>query len=128
MSLPPEALGPARPIFERLAEAYGYDPQVAEAAPKRAAGILRLLSAQLEAQNDRGSAFFIGDQLSALDIYWAAFAALLRPLPEALCPMNEMMRQTYTVTDAALLDAASPLLLEHRQRIYEAHMELPIQL
>ena len=111
-----------------LRSPYGYDAQAGEAAPERAQQILRLLSGQLEAQKARGSAFFIGDQLSALDIYWAAFAAMLRPLPDELCPMNEMMRQNYTATDPALLDAASPLLLEHRQRIYEAHMELPIEL
>ena len=86
------------------------------------------LDVELEAQKTRGSVFFIGEQLSALDVYWAAFAALLHPLPDELCPMNEMMRQNYTVTEPALLDAASPLLLEHRQRIYQTHMQLPIQL
>lgn len=128
LSLPKETLGPAREIFERLGRSYGYSTQAGETAPRRAEEILRLLSAQLEGQKAEGSAFFIGDRLSALDIYWAAFAALLDPLPDELCPMNEMMRQNYKVTEPALLDAASPLLLEHRQRIYQTHMELPIQL
>lgn len=128
LSLPKEALGPARAIFERLGDSYGYNAQTAEAAPKRVEEILQLLSSQLESQKAQGSGFFIADRLSALDIYWAAFAALLDPLPADLCPMNEMMRQNYKLTDPALLSAASPLLLEHRQRIYETHMELPIQL
>jgi glutathione S-transferase len=128
LSLPAEMLGPARAMFERLADAYGYDAKAGEAAPKRVEQILGQLSKRLEEQKARGSDFFVGEQLSALDIYWAAFAALLDPLPEELCPMHEMMRQNYTVTDPSLLKAASPLLLEHREHIYQAHMELPIQL
>jgi glutathione S-transferase len=128
LQMPAEVLGPMREILERLGSSYGYDAQAGEAAPGRVEDILRLLSLKLEAQRERGSAFFIGDQLSAADIYWAAFAALLEPLPAELCAMNEGLRQTYTLSDPALLKSASPLLLEHRERIYRGHMELPVQL
>ena len=59
-----------RQLFNYLANKYGYDKAAAEAAPERIAGILRALTARLEAQRKRGSRFFIGDALSALDIYW----------------------------------------------------------
>ena len=128
LQMPADVLGPARPIFERLGRSYGYNPQAAAAAPKRVEDILRLLSARLSAQAARGSGFLIGDALSAADIYWAAFAALIEPLPAELCAMNEGLRQNYTVSDPVLRKAASPQLLEHRERIYRDHMELPIQL
>ena len=128
LSLPADVLGPVRQIFERLADSYGYNAKSAEAAPKRTEELLQLFSARLEAQKSAGSDFFIGNQLCAVDIYWAAFAALLRPLPNDLCNMNEGLRKNYTLNDPALLESASPLLLQHRQRIYEAHMELPIRL
>jgi len=30
-----------------------------------------------------------------VDLYWATFAAMLRPLPDALCPMPDMIRSAY---------------------------------
>jgi len=73
-----------------------------------------------------GSKFLIGDRLSALDIYWAAFAALVQPLPPELCPMATAFRDHYAGMDAGVLAATSPLLLEHRDFIYREYLELPI--
>jgi glutathione S-transferase len=107
---------------------YGYHPAEAEAAPARCAGILRLLGNRLEQQRAKGSRFFIGTQLSALDIYWAAFAALIKPLPHELCPMPESFRKLYTNTDSVIQAAVTPLLMEHRDFIYHEYLELPIDL
>src|SRR5438067_8859024 len=87
----------SREIGEYLAVRYGYGEAAARRAPARVAEILRLLSATLRAQAERGRRFLVGDQLSALDLYWAAFAALLEPLPHADCPMPDWLRKTYTV-------------------------------
>ena len=92
------------------------------------AGILRLLSDQLAEQQRRGSRFLVGDRLSALDIHWAAFAALISPLPEPLCAMPGGLRSVYEVADPALRSACSPELLAHRDRVYREHLELPIEL
>jgi glutathione S-transferase len=109
-----------------LGNKYGYSPAAAEAAPARMAEILRLLGARLEQQRAKGSKFFIGNQLSALDIYWATFAALIQPLPPELCPMATAFRTIYTNTDSVVAAATSPLLLEHRDFIYHEYLELPI--
>ena len=76
---PRESRPGRRQLFNYLANKYGYDKAAAEAAPARIAEILRALTARLEAQRKRGSRFFIGDTLSALDIYWATFAAMNNP-------------------------------------------------
>lgn len=70
----------------------------------------------------------IGERLSALDVYWACFAALLDPLPPELCPMPEWLRPFYVVGDADVRAALDPELLRHRDFIYETHLELPIRL
>lgn len=86
-----------------------------------------MLSAERRAQREQGRRFLVGDQLSAVDLYWAAFAALVKPLPPDLCAMPDWLRKSYTIADASLLAAIDPSLLEHRDRIYRDHLALPIE-
>ena len=65
-------------------------------------------------------------ELTAVDIYWATFAAMLRPLPHELCPMPEALRGQYGHLTPEIEAALDPALLEHRDRIYERHLELPL--
>jgi glutathione S-transferase len=117
-----------RPVLGRMVAQYGYSHAAAEAAVPRVATILRLLSKQLSLQRAAGHEYLMGAQLTALDIYWAAMAALVAPLPQELCPMQPHMRASYTVTDGPLRDALDPELLAHRDRVYERHLELPLEL
>lgn len=119
---------PLRALLSRMLAQYRYSRAAAEAARPRVAAILRLLSERLRAARSAGHEYLMGASLSALDIYWAAMAALVQPLPPELCPMPETMRRNYTVTDRLLLEALDPALLEHRDRIYERHLELPVEL
>ncbi len=109
-----------------LGRKYGYSPAEAKEAPRRTQDILATLSSQLREQHGRGSRFFVGTALSALDLYWATFAAMVDPLPPHLCPMDENLRASYTLADPQLLAAVDPFLLEHRDFIYEEYLELPL--
>lgn len=111
-----------------MGEKYGYSAPMAEAAPARVAQILTTLNDQLEAQRGRGSRFFIGNRLSALDIYWAAFAALIQPLPDDLCAIPAGFRKIYVCTDPVVQRAASAQLLAHRDFIYHEFLELPVDM
>ena len=115
-----------RKFWIYMGNKYGYSPAAAEAAPARMAEILQHLGTRLEQQRAKGSKFFIGGQISALDIYWATFAALIQPLPPELCPMATAFRDFYTNKDPVVAVALSPLLLEHRDFIYREYLELPI--
>lgn len=115
-----------RQIAEYLAARYGYSEAAAARAPARLADILRVLSAELRSQRERGRRFLVGEALSALDLYWAAFAALVEPLPAPECSMPDWLRRTYTIEDATVRAALDPELLAHRDRIYRDHLELPI--
>jgi glutathione S-transferase len=127
LSQPAEKLPPH--VYEPLARMgakYGYSEAQAKAAPKRIAQILELLSQTLREQRERSRDYLVGTRLSAADIYWATFAAMLQPLPETECPMGDFMRAQYTLSDPALLAAADPILLEHRDRVYQSHLQLPL--
>jgi len=105
---------------------YGYSAGAAQAAPPRMIEILGLLDARLSQQRAKGSRFLVGDRLSALDIYWATFAALLRPLEPGLCPMATGFRDFYKETNPGVMAALSPQLLEHRDFVYRECLELPV--
>lgn len=115
-----------RQIGESLGRKYGYTPEAAAAAPERVAEILGVLAAQQRAQRERGRAYLVGDALSALDLYWAAFAGLLDPLPHELCPMPAPLRTSYELRDPKARAALAPSLLEHRDFIYREHLDLPL--
>jgi glutathione S-transferase len=111
-----------------LGRKYGYLPAAAETAPSRVVEILRALNTQLHSQEKAGSKFFVGNRLSALDIYWAAFAALIQPLPDELCKMSAGFRRMYTCTDVAVMAEVPPRLLAHRDSVYHEFLELPVDL
>jgi len=109
----------------RMAQKYSYSHEAAEVAPWRMVAILRMLAALLDRQQQAGRRFLIGNRLSALDIYWSTFAAMLAPLPEDLCPMPPGLRFLYTA-DGPVRDALAPALLAHRDFVYREHLELPV--
>jgi hypothetical protein len=63
-----------------------------------------------------------------LDIYWATFAALIKPLPPDLCPIPASLRMFFTNTDPVIAAAIAPGLMEHRDFIYREYLELPMDL
>lgn len=111
-----------------LAAKYDYSAQSATAAPARSAQILSAFHRQLEAQRNRGSRFLVGDSLSAVDLYWAVFAALIQPLPDNLCKMPPAFRKMYDCSDPVVKSAASPQLFAHRDFVYHEYLELPVDM
>lgn len=126
LSVPALADSPAGALVRRLGAKYGYSAAAAARAPARVAAILTLLAARLDGQRRRGSRFLAGGALSALDVYWATFAALLRPLPHAVCPMPDFLRTQYEVMDATVAAALHPALLEHRDFVYREFLPTPL--
>lgn len=112
---------PGRAFWQYVGAKYRYSPTAAAAAHARIARILVALDRQLA-----GRRYFFGDALSALDIFWATFCALLAPLPETLCPMATVFRTHYSNADPAVAAALTPALLAHRDFIYREYLELPV--
>lgn len=99
----------------------------ARAAGARIAKSLGGLSGLLHRQRERGSKFFVGNSLSALDLYWVAFMNLIAPLPVSSCPIPSEWRESFVATDPLILEALSPALLDHRERIFAEYWRDPME-
>lgn len=125
-SLPEDS--PERALLSFLGQKYGYSDAALARATGRIVEVLDALDAQLASQRTRGRRYLVGDQLSALDIYWATSCGFLDPMPEERCPMSEAFRapNLYGTPNAGIERALSATLRAHRDFVYETHLELPI--
>jgi glutathione S-transferase len=112
---------------EFMTRAYGIRDGVAGPATARVIAILQGLSRQLARQSAAGSEYLVGNRLSAADVYWACFAILIEPLPDALCPMSPQMRAVYSNITPEIAAAADPSLLAHRDMVWQRHIGLPME-
>lgn len=122
----PDSGGRGRALMTPMAQKYGYSENAAQQASFRVAQIVRTLAQRLERQRSSGSRFFIGNQLSALDIYWATFTAMMAPLPQESCPMAPGLRRMYTDIGPEVQSELIPPLLEHRDFVYREFLQLPL--
>ncbi len=92
----------------------------------RSEAVVSLLANRLRAQKLAGRSMFIGEQITALDLAWAAFAALVQPLPESVCPMHGRWRELFSWVPKTVHADDLSLLLAHRDRIYHDFLKLPV--
>jgi hypothetical protein len=112
-----------RAIGRYLAAKYSHSGASVAGSRQRCEAIV----AAFASMNLTADGFLSGTRLSALDLGWAAFAALIRPLPHVLCPMDPLWRDLYTWTPATdTAPEALAALLDHRDRIYREWLELPV--
>jgi len=123
-----EAGGFPAPVAQYLAKKYGYSPDAGAACGARVAQRLGMLAARLQAQRSLGRRYYMGDALTAADVYSAAFMALLRPLPHEHCAMEASTRAAFELRDEQTAAALDPILLEHRDMMYAQHLQLPLSL
>jgi len=88
--------------------------------------ILAMLARRLEAQAARGSSYFVGEELSAVDFYWTGFSHLLRGFPAEVCDMPDWYRNLGDLV-CAHLEPAPEILFAHRDRILREHMRCPFR-
>jgi glutathione S-transferase len=110
-----------------LSKKYRYSREQADNASARIADSLNIFTMQLQDQRALGSSFLVGDRLSAVDIYFTAMMNLIALLPREQCPVAEDLRPSFTATDPMILNALSPILLEHRKRIFETYFRCPME-
>ena len=91
-------------------------------------GMLGDLAAQLRTQRAAGSDYFIGDALTAADVYAAAAMGMFKPLPAAVCDMVPATRAALETLDAPTAAALDPVLLAHRDMMYSRHLAMPLSL
>ncbi len=115
-------------VCKYLGKKYGYSPAAGAAAGARVAALLGMLTARLKAQQRAGSRYYVGDVLTAVDVYSATFAAMFAPLPPEQCRMDASTRAAFEAWDAQTEAALDPILFAHRDMMYAERLELPLSL
>ena len=111
-----------RRIGHYLSQKYQRDADTAEASTKHCEEIISVFAGLRTA----GHQYLLGPTLTALDLAWATFAALIEPLPEDLCHMTPTWRDLYTWTPSVASSHAVEDLLSLRDRIYRDWLPLPV--
>ena len=116
----------ANPLLAYLADKYGYSEQELQASYVRTSALLGHFSEKLQQQKAAGSNYYVGNQLSAADIYAAVlFSIMINPLPHQDIPMPDGMRWGFS-QPMECLESAQPILFKHRDYIYEKYLTLPL--
>ena len=115
-------------VAKYLGRKYGYSPEAGATFGPRVAALVGMLVTRLQAQRKAGSRYYVGNSLTAVDVYSAAFAAMFHPLPPEQCKMDAGTRAAFETRDAQTEAALDPILFEHRDRMYAEHLELPLAL
>jgi glutathione S-transferase len=106
-------------VGQHLAPRYGFSSDRLPVARTRVGEGIALLAEALGP-----GPYYFGDRLTALDVYSAAAVNILDPLPDEQCPIMPPIRHAFESMKSQL--AVPPALVEHRARMYERHLELPI--
>ena len=115
-------------VAKHLGKKYGYSPEAGAHAGRRVAELLRMLVARLKAQHVAGSRYYVGNSVTAVDVYSATFTAMFGPLPHEQCAMEAGTRTAFEMRDAQTEEALDPVLFEHRDMMYAKCLELPLSL
>jgi hypothetical protein len=120
---------PARPrcgfpadLARLLAARYGYAPDRIPAARQRLVEGLSFLGGLLADSAAAGSRHFFASGLTALDFYAAAVTAVLVPPPDDVRRIVPAFRPALEHLDAEVAAAVPPVLLAHRDFIYQTYM------
>ncbi len=109
-------------------EKYGYNTQDGERSVARSIACLEHLTAVLKSQVELGSNYFIGDTITAVDFYWAAFSNLAVIQSPKECPLAPAIRSRFESVKPEVRAAVDPILIAHRDRIMYAHFKIPMEL
>ena len=109
-----------------LGKKYGYDPAAAAEDGAHVRALLGGFAAELRAQP--GKPYYLGESLSAVDVYSATFMALFQPLPEGQCAMDPGTRAALAWLDDQTRAALDPILFVHRDMMYARHLDSPLSL
>lgn len=113
-----------------LGRKYGYSEQASAAAPGKIAEVITLIDRQLESQAQRGSRYLVGDELSAIDVYWATLSMSVLPAPVEIMPLtrqNKGMLKWFAMNSQlpVIAEALTPRIETHQHDILNTYCETP---
>ena len=113
----------SREFWNLLGSKHGYDEKIVASAKIRIIEVLQKFGELVDA---RKGDYLLPSGFSALDIYWACFIGLFKPMEPTKCPMGTDFRPVYSSDDVDVNNAISKKALAHRDLVYDRHLELPI--
>jgi len=120
---PPPEPGTPMSVLNRE---YGIRAEAIDTAVARVIGIMNGLSAQLHKQRAAGSDYLVGPRLSACDVHWACFSMLVERLAPEHCALPPHLQDLFATMSPAMRAAIDPILIAHRDRIWQRHIGLPL--
>ncbi len=124
---PAMEMDPLPPGMQLMAERYRYDFDEADRAEERTAGILSALTKQLASQKSKGSDYFVGDSVSALDVYFVAFMNLVKPYGDDIVPIPADYRPGFEGIGPFIEAALDDSLIAHRDFIFDKYFRSPME-
>ena len=101
-----------------LGRKYGYSATACAEAPAKVAAVVSLIDRRLEAQEQRGSRYLVGETLTAADIYWATVSiSILTPPPEIM----PLTRQNKRALEYFAMNSEIPIVAEALSQRIENH-------
>ena len=116
------AVGEQKARHNPMLQDYLYDQAAVEPARKRILALMDYLTKHI---NKSKSGYLVGNNLTAADIYYAYISNVIRPQPHELNPMPQGLRTIYELLEK-LFGKAPSVLIDFRDRIFEKHLELPV--
>lgn len=112
------------PVAKYLARRYGHSAAALDIARASVPTQLAFVASKLQGE------YFGGDAPNAIDVYSATFLTpMAAAISEAECPaLIAPLRAAFASAHAAFGAMIPPPLLAHRERMFERHLERPIQL
>ena len=113
-----------------LARKYGYSEEASKSALGKMVDVLGMIARRLEAQEQRGSRYIVGDSISAIDLYWATMCMSLHvPGPEVmpLTQQNKGMLKYFGKNGLipAVAEVLTDRVKEHQHYILTKYCETP---
>jgi glutathione S-transferase len=113
-----------------LGRKYGFTEEASAAAPSKIAEAITLIDRRLEAQEQRGSRYLVGDALTAADIYWATLSMMVLSAPPQIMPrtrQNNGMLKYFAMNsqNPAIADALTKRIEDHQRFILTTYCETP---
>lgn len=115
-------------VLERVGAKYRYNDADVALANERLVASLNLLSTELESQVNRGHQYFLGESLSALDFYWAAFCNIAILPSHAWIALAPEWRGLFAAPDPAVDAAITPALRAHRDHMMQTYVRIPMEM
>ena len=113
-----------------LGRKYGYSEAASSSAPSKIINALKVIDAKLKSQEKLNSKFLIGDELSAVDIYWATMSMCMIPATEDIMPKTKQNQGMLAGFEAIskipdFANIISPLMRDHQRNILKTYCETP---